>query len=340
MAVGMKTVWIVLNTTLVVLLVGTLVWLAGGPPVGPPKKTGDETDPTAQGGAVLRLGLTPERDIFAHKSRYRQLADYLSNRLNRPVELVTLSTYEGVLKDFAEKEIDGAFLGSLVAVLAIDRLEAKVIVKPERRDGSSSYQGVIFVRDDSPVKQVSDLAGRTIAMVRTTTAGHVFPACMLIQTGLWQRSDQPRIIWLGTHDDVATSVMEGKADVGAVKDLRLDALLEMHSEWKIRRLATSKRVPNNALILRSDLAENLGPKLSKALLAMDSDDQGRKALKAMDVMRFVPCRHIDYSSVYDMVECVLPAWKQIGIPGAVPRRPAGWPKHDPKERQRCYEESS
>ena len=340
MAVKMKTVWIVLNTTLVVLLVGTLVWVANGPFAGPPKREERPAPPPEQPGAVLRLGLTPDRDIFAHRNRYRQLVDYLSNRLNRPVKLVTLSTYELVLKDFAEKEIDGAFLGSLVAVLAMDRLDAKVIVKPERRDGSSSYHGVIFVRDDSPIRDLDDLAGGTIAMVRTTTAGHVFPACMMMRTGLWERSDQPRIIWMGTHDDVATSVMEGTADVGAVKDLRLDALLETHSEWNIRRLTTSKRMPNNALILRSDLAEDLGPKLSNALLAMDSDDQGRKALKAMDVVRFVPCRQVDYSSVYDMVECVLPAWKQIGIPGPVPRRPAGWPKRDPKEQQRCYEESS
>jgi len=339
MAIKTKTVWIVLNTTLVVLLVGILVWLANGPTAAPPK-TGDGTGPVEHTGSVLRLGLTPERDIFVHSNRYRQLANYLSNRLNRPVKLVTLSTYEGILDDFAEKKIDGAFLGSLVAVLAMDRLDAKAIVKPERPDGCSSYHGIIFVRDDSPIKTLDDLGGRTIAVVRTTTAGHIFPGCVLMKTRLWGRSNQPKLTWLGTHDDVVASVIEGKVDVGAVKNLRLDALLEANREWKVRRLATSKGVPNNALILRSDLAEDLGPELSKALLAMDSDDQGREALKAMDVTRFVPCSQIDYASVYDMLECILPAWKQIGIPGIMPRRPVDWPKPDPKELQRCYEESS
>jgi len=340
MAVKMKTIWIVLNTTLVVLLVGTLVWLANGPSVGTPTKKRTETPPVEPPGPVLRIGLTPERDIYAHSSRYRLLGDYLSSRLNRQVKFVTLSDYEGVLSDFSEKKIDGAFLGSLVGLLAIDRLGAKTVVKPERSDGGSGYRGVIFVRDDSPIKKMSDLAGRTIAMVRTTTAGHIFPGCMMMQTGLWERSDHPTIKWLGTHDDVATCVMEGKADVGAIKNLRLDALLAGHSEWKIRRLATSKEVPNNALLLRNDVAEELGPKLSAALLGMNSDPQGREALEALDIARFIPCRQIDYISVYGMVECVLPAWKNVGVPGAAPRRPANWPKPDPKEQHRCYDESS
>ena len=344
MIIRPKTIWIMLNASLVALLVGALVWLANSPRhksspdagSGPRSGAPNPTEP------ALRLGITPERNIFAIKRRYGPLKQYLSKRLGRPVEFATVNTYEGVLKDFAEKQIDGAFLGSLVGVLAMDRLGAKPIVVPQRPDGGTSYHGVAFVRADSPVKRLAGLAGRSIAMVRTTTAGHIFPGCVLMKQGLWDRPDQPRIIWLGTHDDVVTHVMEGRADVGAVKNLRLDALLQSHPEWKIRRLAVGRDVPNNALVLRKDLVEKLGPTLSQILLEMDADPKGREALKAMGVVRFVTCTHMHFEPVYRMTECVTPAWKQIGVPGAPPARPSTWPEITPQERKqyKCYEESS
>ena len=339
MIMKMKTAWIVLNTSLVVLLVGALMWLASIPRQSPPDLTDPGKGLAKPDGAVLRLGLTPERDILAHSNRYRGLADYISRRLGRPVQLVTVNTYEGVLKDFEEKKIEGAFLGSLVAALAIDRLGARPIIKPQRDDGSSSYHGVIFVRDDSPITRVTQLAGRSIAMVRTTTAGHIFPGCVIMRLGLWERPDQPRITWLGTHDDVAMQVMEGRADVGAIKNLRLEALLKSHPEWTIRRLARGKDVPNNALVLRGDVAGDLGPTLSNVLLTMGANPQGQAALRDMGVVRFVPCKHIDFLPLYNMVDCVLPAWKQIGVPGPPPRRPESWPRLDPKVSQPCYVEN-
>lgn len=340
MSIRTKTTWVLLNVTLVALLIGMLVWLARCDDTQTTEPDGTTT--MKRTGPVLRLGMTPERNIYAINKRYGRLADYLSERLDRPVEPVMLSTYEGVLKDFEEKKLDGAFLGSLVAVLAMDRLGAKAVVKPEHKAGHSSYHGVIFVRADSPVERLTDLAGRSIAMVKTTTAGHMFPGCVMMRLALWDRPGEPRIIWLGTHDDVASQVMAGRADVGAVKNLRLEALLRSHPEWKIRSLAVSKEVPNNALVLRGDLAKELGPKLSNILLKMDDDPKGRQVLDVMGLVRFIPCEHKDYEAVYNMIDCVLPAWKRIGIPGPPPRRPGDWPQVTPGQRDhyKCYEESS
>ena len=40
------------------------------------------------------------------------------------VELVTAASYAAVLEDFHEGKVDAAFMGSLLAVMAIDREEA------------------------------------------------------------------------------------------------------------------------------------------------------------------------------------------------------------------------
>ncbi|MDP6545402.1 MAG: phosphate/phosphite/phosphonate ABC transporter substrate-binding protein [Phycisphaerae bacterium] len=333
----MRIVWTVLFVSLVILVVGVLYILAqltGSAPVGDLTPT---TRPDERDGPPLRIGLIPERDIFLQRKRYRALAEYLSVKLDRPVRLVMMHTYATVLHDFAEKNVECAFLGSLVAVLAMDRLDAQVIAKPELTGGVSSYHGVIFVRADSPVTKLEQIAGRSIGMVRTTTAGHVFPGCVLMKLKLFGRADEPRIVWIGTHDDVTRKVMDGQIDVGAMKNLRLDDLLKQNPEWKIRRLASGKCVPSNALLVRSDIAGELGGKLSKILLEMESDPQGSKTLEEMGMKRFIPCPSREYSPVYDMTECIKSMWKKIGVPGTIPKRPGDWPKPKSVETRKCYD---
>ena len=324
-----KLAWITLSALLLAAVVGGLVLLAR--PRRPDSATArkpvaNHMDPA--GADALRIGIVPERDIFAQRKRYRALADCLADELDRPVALVTFNTYDAILDSFAAKEVDAAFLGSMVSVLTMDRLGAKVVAKPEFPGPISTYRGVIFVRPDSPLEQVADLAGKSIAMVKTTTAGNLFPILLMKEAGVLDGRGDPRFVWVGTHDEVIMDVVEGRVDAGAAKNLRLDTFEAAHPELKMRRLARSEDVPNNALLLRVDVATELGPQLSEVLLAMHEDPAGRRALAGFGATRFVPCGAWEYEAVYDMVERLGDSWRLLGVDGPAPKRPA-----DPTSRQ-------
>jgi phosphonate transport system substrate-binding protein len=332
---SVRVAWTILIGLLLALGLGLLVWLmerpastdaAEGMPAAP-RATAPATQ--AADARPLSIGLVPERDIFAQRKRYQALAAYLAAKLGRSVELVTVNTYESVLQDLAEKKVDAAFLGSLVAGLTFDRLGAQVLAKPEDAEGISTYRGVIFVRDDSPVRSLTDLRGRSIAMVRTTTAAHLFPMQQMLEQGLLNGADAPRPVWVGTHDDVILETMDGRADAGAVKDRRLDAFEKRHPQWKVRRLAASEMVPDNALVVRADLASGLGVQLRDVLLAMDRDPDGRTALQAMGMTRFVPCSVSDYQALYDLIDKMGDDWPRLQIDGNRPRRPRQLPSTMP-----------
>ena len=315
----MKIVWILLVTLLMVLLVCGLYWLSQMPQEPP----GDGHAQTSGPQPVLRIGLVPERDIFAQHKRYRALVDYLSGKLGQPVALATMSSYEGVLQDLAEKKIDGAFLGSLVTVLAMDRLDVELLARGDGK-GKDTYSGMLIVRDDSPIRSVEQLAGRSIGMVRTTTAAHLFPMWLLSRHGLLQDAEK-RIVWVGTHDDVAAAVHAGQIDAGAIKDRRLEALLPRHGEWKFRRLAQSEFVPENTLVLHRDKADQWASKLRGLLLHMHEDEQGRRTLAEFGSARFIPTLPREYAPIYGMTEQLGGNWSQAGIPGRPPRRPTTIP---------------
>ena len=301
----------VLSVTLLVLLVAMLTWLSRVPDGG--VDSGGSTGVKASAGAMpLRLGIIPERDIFEQRRRYRVLADYLSEKLDRHVTLVTSSSYHGALKDMAEGRTDAAFMGSMVAALTLDQIQARVLVKPQTADGVSTYRGVIFVREDSPIQGLHDMSGRSIAMVRTTTAGHLFPVFALNEHGLLDGDDAVIMRWVGTHDQAIQEVEHGRVDVGAAKDLRIDAYEKENPMARFRRLAIGEAVPNNALLVRRDMEEAFVQQLKQVLLEMDLHESGRQVLLDFGALRFVPCAPDEYQSVYDMTERLGPGWGQIG----------------------------
>src|SRR5581483_554509 len=137
-----STVRSIILVSILGFVVAGVLWLERQPRLAAePAAAAAQPDAPAATGS-LRLGLVPERDIFAQRHRYRQLADYMAARLGQPVELVTLGSYQQILGDFAQRDVDAAFLGSLVTVLAVDRLGARIVVQPMGADGAPSvYRG-------------------------------------------------------------------------------------------------------------------------------------------------------------------------------------------------------
>ncbi|MEI8195581.1 MAG: phosphate/phosphite/phosphonate ABC transporter substrate-binding protein, partial [Phycisphaerae bacterium] len=306
----------ILLLLLVVLLVASAIWLGQMPNRGENAMGPADTTPKT----ILHLGLIPERDIYRQRIAYRALGDYLGAKLNCSVVLVTESTYRGVLDDFRDQQIDAAFLGSLVAVLAIDRFDAQVLVKTETKEGASSYHGVIFVPESSQIHNILELREHTLGAVRTTTAGALFPVHCLWDDNLLGTKYEPRLVWMGTHDDVIQEVFAGKLDAGAVKNLRLDAYLRKHPELKIRRLAKSSEVPENSLVVGKNLSPETQERLRQALLGMNGDSAGRSVLEALDAGRFVACNLQEFKGLDDMIDAIRTNWSEVGIEGPAPRR--------------------
>jgi phosphonate transport system substrate-binding protein len=282
-----------------------------------PAPAAPATRPTTQAD-VIRIGLVPEQNIFKLHAAYDELAAYLSEKLGQPVKAVTLNTYENVLRDFEEKQVDAAFLGSLVSVLAMDRYGARVLLKPEQANRVSSYRGLILVREDTPIQSVEQLRGKSLAVVRTTYAGALFPVAELVRRGMYGSADAPKLVAAGTHDEAIAWLVAGRVDAAAVKDLRLEAYQAEHPAARFRTLTSCAPVPNNALVIRGDLAERLGPLLVAALKGMENDSQAKPALAALGAVRFVPCSADEYAPLFEMIRTVGPAWDAVGAAGAPP----------------------
>ena len=92
---------------------------------------------------ALKFGVglfQPDRD--KNDATYRPLADYLSKKLNRPVELRTVDSWEGLAKSLANGETDIALMGPWGYVLANHQAGAQVVDLGVGEQGGPRVTGV------------------------------------------------------------------------------------------------------------------------------------------------------------------------------------------------------
>jgi phosphonate transport system substrate-binding protein len=252
----------------------------------------------------LLIGLIPEMNIFEQKERFRLLGEYLSRKTGVPVQFTILSRYGNIISSFETEKMDGAFFGSFTGALAINRLGVVPLARPVNLDGTSTYQGYLFVRKDSGIRDASGMKGKRMAFVeKATTAGYVFPLAWLREQGI---EDAGRFFresfFTGSHDAAVMAVLNRKADVGAAKHSIYDRVRkkEPRVDAELAILAASPAVPSNGLCVRKGLAPALQAKLKDALLGLERDPAGKAVLGKFGALRFIETTASDYQPVLDM----------------------------------------
>jgi phosphonate transport system substrate-binding protein len=240
---------------------------------------------------LFLVGLIPEENIFTQVQRHRPLAAYLSEKLGTRVKFTILSRYGDIVDRFVSREMDGAFFGTFTSALAQEKLGVEPVARPVNLDGTSTVRGYLFVRKDSGLESIGDIKGKRMVFVdRATATGYLFVVALLREAGITDPDGYFREYYFtGSQDTAVFAVLDGRADVGAVKSRILNKLIEKDPLIKdeIRIIATSMSLPDTTLCIRSKTPEALKTKLKAALLSMDQDEQGREVLASMGLRKFV-----------------------------------------------------
>lgn len=256
-------------------------------------------------GKPFIIGLLPELNVFQQQQRFQPLADYLSKQLQRDVRLTMLSRYGNILEQVEKHQVDAAFFGSFTGALAIRQLGVIPLARPVALDGTSTYTGHIFVRQDSGINSVADMKGKRLALVeKATTAGYIFPVALVRKEAGGVAIDQyfEQIFFTGSHDAAIKAVIAGQAEVGAAKNSVYDWFCQREPDAakKLKILYTSPPVPQNGLAIRAGEDPELRKKLKALLLGLHNDTEGLAVLQKLGASRFTETREDDYKPVYDL----------------------------------------
>ncbi len=213
-------------------------------------------------------------NVRKQAERFAQLEVYLEDHLaHAGVTSVTLEVFQSADEVTAALKSQRAHFyydSPLIAAKVGAPAGASMFLRRWKR-GVGQYHSVIFVKSDSPIQNLSDLTGHTVAMQEpTSTSGFLLPLSLLAAEGLpvaerenadVEVSDKAvNYVFTGDDKNTALWVVKGRVEAGATDNATF-ARLEKVAPGQYRSIAQSQDVPRQVVMM----AEGVSPALANAV---------------------------------------------------------------------------
>lgn len=248
----------------------------------------------------ITLGFMPYLSSKVLYEKYTPLAQYLSQKLNKDVEIVIARNYAQHLKNTGEDKIDISFLGGSPYVVVCDEYGKKPLLVRYEFNNKPTFNAVIFTAKDSKIKSLKDLKGKSIAFGSSkSTLSTQVPLFMLMENSI-NLEDLSSFKHLRNHENVIYGVKYGDFDAGA-------AAGEIFTEKKhegVKALEFSKELSTHVFVTRTNMDKKLHEDIKKALLELDD----KKILQSIssNLTKFVKVKDSDYDYHRVILNKVLP----------------------------------
>ena len=235
---------------------------------------------------------------------YSYLLQYLSNRFNRPVELVQRRTYAETNQLIAEGLVDVAFVCTSAYLEGSRSFGMKLLVAPQV-NGETVYYSLLLVSAKSSAQSMADLRNHVFAFTDPMSlSGRVYPTLLVRQLGYQPEAFFSRIFFTYSHDEAIRAVATGLADGAAVDSLVYEFAVQRDPTLseKVRVIHRSPPFGIPPVVVSPFVDEHLKWELQKALMDMVFDPEGRQALAEIGVERFVQIEEAAYDGARRLVE--------------------------------------
>jgi phosphonate transport system substrate-binding protein len=149
------------------------------------------------------------------------------------------------------------------------------------RFGSSVYNGQIFVRADSGIEKIEDLAGKTFCRPDPlSTSGWIIPSITLKAAGVDPDTGLSQVVDAGSHDAAVAGVYNGDCDAGASY---VDARPRIEEDYPdvmdvIKVIKVSADIPNDGVQYVPGFSSEMRTQITDALLKIAETEAGQEAI--------------------------------------------------------------
>ncbi|MBN2046572.1 MAG: phosphate/phosphite/phosphonate ABC transporter substrate-binding protein [Anaerolineaceae bacterium] len=173
-----------------------------------------------------------------------------------------------------------ASLATFAYIMASERgvAEAELV---SVRYGNAFYNGQIFVRADSGIESLEDLAGKTFCRPDAlSTSGWIIPSITLKAAGIDPDTDLKEIVDAGSHDASVAGVYNGDCDAGSSYVDARGTIEESYPDVMdvIKVIEISVEIPNDGVQYSPVVPREIRDALNASLLKMHETEEGLAAL--------------------------------------------------------------
>ncbi len=184
------------------------------------------------------------------------------------------------------------FVDSPLVALAINAKAGSKLLARRWKKGIAEYHSVVFVRNDSDIKSVADLAGHVIAFEESfSSSGHLLPRITLEGLGLqlrnkiYSQSDAPLgqadYVFTGDDENTIEWVLRSRVDAGAMS-MNNFTKYATTGQAELRIILATEEIPRHSISIASSLPDSLASALETVLLSMQESEEGLGVLEGFE----------------------------------------------------------
>jgi phosphonate transport system substrate-binding protein len=230
----------------------------------------------------LIWALVPSSESDTVLASFDAVADIIYEETGLVIDPFVATEYAGVIEALSA-DPPKAHISSLATfayLVAAERgvAEAELV---SVRYGSPSYNGQIFVRADSGINSLEDLAGKTFCRPDPlSTSGWIIPSIELQAAGVNPDTDLAEVVDAGSHDAAVAGVYNGDCDAGSSF---VDARSSLEEDYPdimevIKVINISVGIPNDGVQYHPSVPREIRDQINAALIAMPETEEGAAAL--------------------------------------------------------------
>jgi phosphonate transport system substrate-binding protein len=223
----------------------------------------------------VRFAVEPYDAGPALEKAYKSLASDLQSKLGCPVQLIISDSYVAEIEAMRAGQLEVGEFGPLGYVLAHQLAKAEPVAAFGDANGKpDTYTAGIWVKKDSPITSLKQLAGKTIALSDTTsTSGGLYPISALIGAGFKCTPSQcsgVKVKFAGGHPESLLALTHGTVDAAEINSQQQDSATKAHqfNAADYRQIWKSTPIINDPITVRGDLPQAFQQKVAAALLGL------------------------------------------------------------------------
>jgi phosphonate transport system substrate-binding protein len=258
----------------------------------------------------VKLYFIPSVDAKVIEDNSKLFKDFLEKNTPYKYEVAIPQSFIAVVEAFGTKRADVAAINTFGYILANKKYGAEARIT-FLRHGSSTYQAQFIAKEGGPIKTIADFAGKKMAFVDpASTSGFLLPKKILKDKNIVPKEE----VFAMKHDAVVSMIYQGQVDGGAtfysppaegvMQDARRLVLTQYPDvEKKIKIVELTEGIPNDPMIFRKDMPEDMKKVIVEALMKFVATPEGRAAFdKCYGVTELKNATDADYEPVKKMFE--------------------------------------
>lgn len=262
----------------------------------------------------LTFAVVPAENASGVSDRYAPFITYLAKELGVPVKLRIANDYAAVIEGQRAGNIQIAYYGpASYSTAYMTGVKTEPFVTSRNSDGTVGYYSVIYVKADSPYKDIKDLKGKTIGFVDpNSTSGYNAPRYFLHKIGIDTDGFFGKSIITGSHENGVIALEKGTVDCAADwwnsdTDSNLTRMVAkgMAKKEDYRVIFKSDLLAGSPYAYLSSLPDDLKHSIVKAFMeAPTKDPAAFRRLSDGKDKEFVGVTHKEYLNTIDMIQFV------------------------------------